>query len=211
MGLSLTLHIPHNSQSAGSKSPLNPPFKFQPNGWRSTKWSIEYIWENIGWLRSDVMNNRTMWGHRVAWSPSRWWPCYQQHSPEQWNDNNHRKVIYRTVSIRLSVLCVKSEVCKCRGRAPSASARFCILAAISVSPSSMIAFITRPAPFTMAIDGCWNKRRNIAVEFQNLNITKMLSSFVRRQYSMVSEMQSKDEGKNTRKAANVKDEWMEKF
>jgi len=59
-----------------------------------------------------------------------------------------------TVSMRLSVLCVNMAVCRCLGNAPSANAKSCILADISASPSSMIAFITRPAPFTTAIDGC---------------------------------------------------------
>ena len=61
---------------------------------------------------------------------------------------------YLTVSMRLSALCVNMAVCKCLGNAPSANAKSCIFAAISASPSSIIAFITRPAPFTIAIDGC---------------------------------------------------------
>ena len=62
---------------------------------------------------------------------------------------------YLIVSMRLSELLMNMALCRCRGRAPSASARSCILAAISASPSSMMAFITMPAPFTIAMDGCW--------------------------------------------------------
>ena len=65
------------------------------------------------------------------------------------------------VSSLLSSLLVKREVRRCWGRAPSARASSCILAPISSSPSSMMAFITSPAPFTMVRDGCWNSLNRV--------------------------------------------------
>lgn len=49
---------------------------------------------------------------------------------------------------------VKTAVSKCLGRAPSLKAKSCMRVDISSSPSSMSALITRPAPLTMANDGC---------------------------------------------------------
>ena len=56
-----------------------------------SKW---HIWEHIGWLWNDAMNNHTafakasnawtqlehsMCGRRATWSPLLWWPCYCWH------------------------------------------------------------------------------------------------------------------------------------
>lgn len=67
----------------------------------------------------------------------------------------------RCVNNRLSELEVKSAVCKCRGRAPSASASSCILVAVVSSPSSMMDFMMSPAALTIAREGCWKSLKRV--------------------------------------------------
>uniref|UniRef100_A0A1I8IC87 Inositol-pentakisphosphate 2-kinase n=1 Tax=Macrostomum lignano TaxID=282301 RepID=A0A1I8IC87_9PLAT len=55
---------------------------------------------------------------------------------------------------------VNRAVCRCAGRAASASDRACIRAATSGSASSTMERMTRPAPFNIAVDGCWNSLKN---------------------------------------------------
>ena len=64
------------------------------------------------------------------------------------------------VRSRPSLPAVNRLFSKCLGRAPSARASSCILAAISWAPSSIMALIIKPDPFTIAKEGCWNNLNN---------------------------------------------------
>ncbi|KAE9541229.1 hypothetical protein AGLY_004474 [Aphis glycines] len=62
-----------------------------------------------------------------------------------------------------SIRLLSSRVNNAVSNAASANANSCILPDISASPSSIIALITNPAPFTTVNDGCYK------IKFKNLN------------------------------------------
>lgn len=97
---------------------------------------------------------------------------------------------YLFVRTRLSWLWVNNDMWRCLGRAPSDMANSCILIATSSSPSSIRAFMTRPAPLTIAIDGCCETqkvnldRERLAVQtWKSLKTTRPLVATISNNWS----------------------------